>query len=794
MKFWYKSFLLAVTGVLLFMMYEMQSSTEEGGIVLNEICSNNFTLVRDESGGYSDYIELYNPGQEEVWLEGYYLSDDEHQLQKYALERICIPAAGYSVIWLDGQSDTSGGQVGFKISRLGEEIFLSDTGGNIIDSVVVPELSYNTCYGRAEDGGEEWRIMTATSGSSNEGAEILPAVELDIPVFNKESGFYKEPFELSITAAADEEIYYTLDGSDPSPGAMRYEGSLEIEDASEQENVYAARTDLSPTRSYVPSFKVDKATIVRAVSYNREKDLISEIVTRVYFVGYDQQKEYENLPVISLVTDADNLFDPERGIYTNGQAFEEYKAEGGLLNGELLDSFVDGEGEQRFLYMASNAFNDGKEWEREASFTYFDENHQYCFTQNVGIRVAGQSTRATPKKSFSIYGRSIYDENTIFPYEFFPGTTYSSIKLRNGGNNNDTAMITDAFLEELALPRNVSVQRSRPCILFLNGEYWGIYNIRERYKEEYLRNHFGVSEGNVWIVDSGAARVGGVSAQEAYENMVSMVTECDLSFDDVYEMICGYIDIQSLIDYCCINLYVNNTDVYLDANTAVWRTVETEDTRYGDGKWRWMLFDLDVTLQRSSDDTTAWMEEYSLLREPMVESLMKNAQFRRQFCLTFMDIANTAYAYDTVHGKLMEWKEVYEIQTVKSHQRFFDEDFTQDEFDGYMWEIDEFFRERFPFAMESLAAKFGLTGSLETLTVLNKTLEGGTVMVNTAQLDAGEWKGQYFTDYPLSLTAVAKDGYRFVGWQGDVAGEQEWMEISVPAGGLTVEAVFEKVD
>ena len=111
-----------------------------------------------------------------------------------------------------------------------------------------------------------------------------------------------------------------------------------------------------------------------------------------------------------------------------------------------------------------------------------------------------------------------------------------------------------------------------------------------------------------------------------------------------------------------------------------------------------------------------------------------------------------------------------------------------------MREIDDFFRDRFPFAMESLAEKFGLTGSLETLTVLNRTLEGGTVAVNTASSDREEWEGRYFTDFPLTLTATAREGYRFAGWQGDVTGEQEQIEVSVPTGGLVLEAVFEKME
>ncbi len=793
MKTQYRHLLAIGIIILPFPFFLLLSSPPAGQIMINEVCSNNFSLAPNETGEYTDYIELYNPGTEELSLEGYYLSDREAHLQKYSLSHIILPPEGYYVVWLDGLSGTARGQEGFRLSRQGETVYLSNGKGQVIDSVTIPPLPYNTCYGRLADGGAKWSVMAGTPGSTNTDAAPLPTVALADPVFSMESGFYDTPFQLTIKAPEGEVVYYTLDGSDPTPESERFPGSLEITDASLQENVYAARTDLSPTRSFVPSFLVDKATVVRAASYNKEKNIASQVVTKVYFVGFGQKKEYQDLPVISLVTDQDNLFHAERGIYGNGAALEQYKADGGLSDGKLLDSFVDTNGEQRFLYMASNAFNDGKEWEREASFTYFDESHGYCFTQNVGIQIAGQSTRATPKKSFSIYGRDIYDKEVVFPYQFFPDTSYSSIKLRNGGNNNDSVVITDAFLEELAQGRNVSTQGTSPCILFLNGEYWGIYNIRERYKEEYLRNHFGISEGNVWIVDSGSARVGGVQAQEAYENMLNMVMDCDLSYDDVYAMVCESVDVQSLIDYLCINLYINNMDVYLGANTAVWRSAEKEDRAYGDAKWRWMLFDLDVSLLPNDEDNPSWMEEYPLLAEPVVKSFLANEEFRKQFCLSFMDIANTTYAYGRVHEKLMDWKETYGPQTVKSHQRFFDEGFTLETFDSYIADIDHFFKNRFDFAMEGLAETFDLKGSLEPLAVRNNTPEGGYVTVNTATLDHGDWQGQYFTDYPISLTAIPKEGYRFAGWQGDAAGLDPSLKLTLPPGGIQLEAVFEKI-
>lgn len=793
MKFWYKSSLLILTGILIILIYKMYS-LDSRHIVINEICSNNFSLFTDEEGIYSDYVELYNAGSAEIRLDGYYLSDDENYLLKYPLDSVTIPPQGYYVVWLDGMDDPSMGRTGFKISRRGDNVFLSNKRCDIIDSVAVPELSYNTVYARISDGGNDWGIMTATAGGSNAQAGVMASVELEDLVFSAESGFYDEPFRLEITAGGDEDIYYTLDGSDPVVGTNLYQGPIEVKDASDQENVYAARTDLSPTRNYTPPFKVDKATIVRAVSHDREKGVVSRIVSKVYFVGYGQREEYLELPVLSLVTDPSNLFDRESGIYGNGVALEQYKADGGVEDGKLLESFVDADGDTRQLYMASNAFNDGKEWEREAALTCFDKNHEYSFTQNVGIRIAGQSTRSRIQKSLRIYGRSIYDQTEVFPYEFFPGCSYSTIKLRNGGNNNETVMITDAFLEKMAEGRNVSIQDSTPCVLFLNGEYWGIYNIRERYGEEYLSNHFGVNEDNVWIIDSEAAKAGGGEAWEAYDSMLNLVMECDLAYDDVYEMLDGFIDMQSLIDYCCINLYVNNRDIALGTNTALWRTAEPEESVYGDCRWRWMLYDMDISLFHDENVPITWMEDYPLLNEPVIEKLMINGRFRREFCLTFMDIANTVYAYDTVHERLLEWEKIYEAQVVKTQRRFWDEGFTTEEFGGYIAEMDEFFNNRFSFAMASLADYFELSGGLETICIRNSLPEGGSVRINTALLRDNEWSGRYFTDYPVTVTAIPQEGYRFAGWKGDITGQNEQTEVNIPAGGITIEAIFERVE
>lgn len=795
------SSLLILTVFFVSLIFFILSAANQKPVVINEVCSNNFNLLKDDTGLYSDYIELYNAGNETISLEGCFLSDDENQLYKYPLETISIPPMGYHVIWLTKKTDviipentnvTRDTNSEFDISKYGEKIYLSDSNsGEILDEVEIPELLYNTCYGRIEDGGSEWAKMSGTAGRTNTDSKILPNASLTAPVFNVESGFYKDSFEVEITASEDDTIYYTLDGSIPTCDSYIYQTPIMIDDISQRENIYASRDDLSPTRQYIPSFPVDKATVLRAVSYNAEDNAISNVVTKVYFIGYDNRIEYDNLPVVSIATDSNNLFGAETGIYGNGIALEQYKEAGGLQNGKLLDSFTDQEGNEHALYMASNAFNKGREWEREVSLTYFNNLHDFCFEQNVGIRIAGQSTRSRQQKSLSIFGREIYGNNALLPYEFFPGTSYSTIKLRNGGNKNGMVMITDAFLEELAEGRNVSIQRATPCVLFINGEYWGIYNIRERYKEEYLSNHYDVNENNVWIINRGIVEAGGNEAWDAYQFMIYMINECDLSYDDVYDMICDIIDVQSLIDYWCINLYTGNKDVSFTKNTALWRTIETEEGTYGDGKWRWMHYDMDLSL--SGDDDVSWMKNHPLMDEPVITSMFANDRFKKQFCLTFMDIANTNYSYDLVHEKLMEWEDIYRKQVVKTNQRFVEENFNEVTFHGYIEEIDNFFRDRLPFAMESLAYTFGLTGEIETITIENHSPEGGTVIVNTAQLDGlEEWSGQYFTDYPITLTAVPKEGYHFAGWLGDINREEDTVEIELPGGGLKLEAVFEK--
>lgn len=759
-------------------------------IVVNEVCSNNFSAGHNENGEYADCIELYNPGRYAVTLDGYFLTDDEKEPEKYSLEGLVVPAKGYTLVWLDKEC-------GLRISKDGDRIFLADANRGIyLDQAVIPKLSYDTSYGRVEDGKAKWSIMSPTLGSANDEASLLPAVSLEKPVFETESGFYEEAFSLHLYSRSGEKIYYTLDGSEPDKDSFVYEEPLWIADNSGEENRYASRSDLTPTKSYIPDFPVDKAVVVRAMCYNPATGQASDIVTQTYFIGYRQRTEYAQMPVISLTADPGDLFDNQTGIYGNGAKYEEYLAGGGRKDGEILDQYLDENGETKFRYMASNAFEEGREWERKAVIAYFDENRSHIFTQSVGIRIAGNSTCGAPQKSLNVFARDIYEDGESLPYDFFgEGYAYSSIKLRNGGGNTDKVKFLDAFLEEASRKRNISIQGARPCVVFLNGEYWGIYHIRERYDAQYPAARFGLEPDGVMVVKAGNAVTAPKETLTAYQYMIDVVTECELVYDDTYALASSLVDIQSLIDYCCIHLYLDNRDVAFGYNTALWRTVQ-EGTAYSDGKWRFMLYDMDDCIFPDSnvwDGRENWMAEHPLLNEPAVLSLLENESFRRQFCISFMDIANETFSYERMHSMLAEWGSLYERQIVKDHKCFYDSAYSREDFWQEVAAMDDFFKGRFGFAMESLAKTFQLEGELTRVKVGVNDTEGGMVTVNTAPLEeCSVWEGYYYSDFPVTVMATPREGYRFVSWQGDVSGTEAEVSLSLEDGAVSLQAVFEK--
>lgn len=658
-------------------------------IVINEVCSNNFSVLKDEYSNYPDYIEIYNPSNMPIPLEGMGLSDSR-ELKKYEFENIWIGPKSYHIIYADEKSGDQCAE--FSLDRNGETVYLFSRSGKLIDYVEIPQLEYNTSYARINDNDEEWQRRTATPGMSNSESAKVVDPTIETVKFSMEGGFFEEEFYLSLEGTEKGIIYYTLDGSEPSLKSICYTEPILITEVSQNENVLSARDDLTPRSISIPDFKVDKAMVVRASVYDVDKQSFGKSIAHTYFIGYEKKEEYSNFPIISMVTDPQNLFDYEYGIYGNGVRYQKYLDNGGLKDGEIVEYFEHEDGGVEYLYTASNAFNNGREWEREAQIEYFDKEHKNRNRQSIGIRIAGNSTNTWAHKAFNFFARDIYDENITMTFNWNgEENSWKTVKMRNGGNECNTSKIKEPFMHSLVKERNVSIQDAAPYILFINGEYWGIYSMRERYNEEYVEKHYGVEKRDVWLID--AKKSENRKALKEYEYLINYLEKTDFTVTENYRKLCELIDIQSFIDFYCINIYLGNTDVFLGKNNAIWRSAEIKNEEYYDGKWRWMLYDLDLTCEKYNENS--FNEEVNrLMKEASFKNIIRNDEFRERFYNSFLEIANICFDEQDVNLQLNEWVSCYKDQVLKSHRQFVDVNYTEETYQAHIDKIKEFFKKR----------------------------------------------------------------------------------------------------
>lgn len=341
--------------------------------------------------------------------------------------------------------------------------------------------------------------------------------------------------------------------------------------------------------------------------------------------------------------------------------------------------------------------------------------------------------------------------------------------------------LADAMVQDLFPDRAVSTQGCIPVRVFLNGEFLYDSYMLERYDDNYFQQHYGVQ--NRILVKNGYPDEEPSPRSQTdyfeYEDFLNWVKSTDFSDPEQWETFCEKADVQSFIDYMSINYFLCNLDFDDRHNQVLWRSPVLGQEPYGDMRWRWCIYDVDSLMWAFGPSFQGGAETVSLFSigseldnrtEPPLFSthnaLKSNPEYCRRFVLSFMDICNNNLAVEKTDAVLAKYG------------------YTPDWMMGY-------FRKRPDYAPGHLAEEFGLTGSLETVTVTCEQPEMGEVTVNTSQIDlsGGSWTGKYFTDYPITVTAVPKEGYRFLGWKGDADQAEPTLTCAVD-GGITLEAVF----
>ena len=704
---------------------------------LKPLCINELSVssLATQVGGstiYEDYIELYNPNNNTISLDGLYLSDTSD----YTLAplpdvtigpgaHLCIYAAGQDGSVPEGQLS-----VPFSLSE-NETISLTrleeNTAGTastiLLDTVYIPDsMKIGAVYARTEDGGETFAQMRPSPGTANQEAALV----LEDPIFSQPGGFYEDTVSLQISSSSGTTVHYTLDGSDPTTDSPLYSGSLTLMDPSSHSDRYASRTDITEEDSgYLPpDSPVDKAVVLRAVAFDAAGNS-SNITTATYFIDFDQKDGYENAAVLSLVTDPDNLFSSETGIYVRSALYDDAMEAGLIYNGLPWT----------YLTEYTNYYLEGAEAERPVYIQFFNASREETLAQDCGIRIRGNESRHFPQKSFSLYARSRYGSSSFSPVFFDTGISYPNLILNSG------RQLKKIFFFSLVEDRDTAIQQYTPCQVFLNGEYWGMYYLMEKYSSEYLAGHYDVAPDNTLLVkDTRYVENGSPQDIARYKELRTFLAEQNLADPDVYQELLTKMDMQSFIDWMCTNIYIANTDTKpLGGNVLTWQTLTPENDAEGDGRFRW----------------------------EHVKALLENLEEQHAWADTGWMRWNTAPQTGT-----------FEEQTAELHT---------------------FFEHRAEYIIPMLAEHFGLQGPLVDTTLSSVPDKQGSIKLNTISPDLSEtdWNGQYYTDYPMTVRADSAKGYRFVRWEVDggeiVSGDVNDPEIQVHlSGDVRITAHFKK--
>ncbi|HRU70212.1 MAG TPA: CotH kinase family protein [Kiritimatiellia bacterium] len=639
----------------------------------------------------------------------------------------------------------------FKISAGGCDLILTRSDGSVADQVAVPVMPSDCAAGRAPDGIGVWRVLPVpTPGFVNnthvvyEG--VVSAVEPSIA-----PGFYPESLLIKLsTATPDAEIYYTTDGSEPTIQSERYSRPFALNNRSLEPDALCL---INTGTSYVtPTTPQPKACVLRAVAV-RPGWMPSPLFGGTWFVG--PQTASFTVPVLSIASDHANIFGPT-GLYGNPDGAN------------------------------------GNDWECPFNVEMFVDQTRVV-GQIMGARIHGGYSRAMAQKTLRLYARSEYGTSTI-AYPIFPDQpqfdAYKRVLLRNGGNDWAKSMIRDAVAQELCKHLRHDTQAYRPSVVFLNGEYWGVHNLRERYDARYLERVYGVDPEQVDIIGfpyGSSVPVADEGSAADFNALLTWLSSHSLTDAASYTTVTGQVDVANFMDYMLANMFVVNRD-WPGNNIKFWRTRVANtapDAPYAhDARWRWLMFDVDFAFagwdtDPPSTDMWAWATSTTgsgrvcEAATRLFRKLLENADFRARMLTRYADQLNTAYQPRRTRAVTERIRDAVAPEMPRHIARWPGAINSMNTWSNQVASIWEYARDRHGWEWRHMCSRFSL--STVEVCVATSDMAHGRVQVNDILVDSDTlgipdpaapypWRGWYFREIPVTLRALPCPGYRFVNW------------------------------
>jgi hypothetical protein len=684
-------------------------------VFINEYMASNAVTIKDpDYNNYADWIELYNAGETAVNLKGYSITDNLSQPKKFVFTAdIVILPHSFVIIWADDAA--VGVHTNFKLSAAGESIGLYDPAGSLVDTVTFGPQPNDISKGRYPDGASSWYAMSpATPGTANLESSIVE--KLSQPLFSHAAGFY--PAAVSVTL------------SHPIPGVtLRY-----------------TRDGHTPTQNstlYLTPIAVDSTQAIRVRAF-KDGMLPSRIATSTYFIDIQS-----DLPVFSLTTDPENFFSDTAGIYVIG------------TNGIIGNC-------------STAPRNWNQEWERPVDLEFFEKDKHLAFNVSTGVQIYGGCTRLYPQKSLAFYFRGEYGFGKL-KYGLFPDQTiteYNNFVLRSSGQDWWRTMFREGMAHILfKTGMKIDYVDYRPSVLFINGQYWGIHNIREKLNEHYVESHHNINGDNIDLIEI-SKEVGANNGDvTAYNAMISYLTANSLAVQSNFDYISSMIDLDEYIDYQIAQIYAANGD-WPGSNMKLWRE------RKPGSKWRWMIYDLDFTFggnaqgqyftntlaQATATNGPAWPNPpWSTL---MLRRMLENTGFRNEFIQRYAAHLNTTFEKSHVHA-VIDSLALGIASEIPRHKSRWPQSMSLDKnnWAGNIQIMKDFATYRPDTSMKHFRDKFSLPG-INRLNISRNIPDAGRIYTNSVEVKKNGSNNTFFRGVPLRIRAEALPGFRFVQWEG----------------------------
>lgn len=673
--------------------------------------------------------EIYSGGfPEPIWIDlkkfpliigDNVLAIEVHNYNEGSSDLSCIPfltvgynskKSNYRSLDLRMEIPPSFLHTNFKIKSEGETIILSDQKGEVLDTISTGNIPTDKSKGRTNESSEWSLFEKPTPGFTNDQKSYQGF--LSAPFFSNESGFYNETKFINLTHEdKDVIIYYTLDGSVPNQNSKIFKLPLII----------------------------DGNTVIRAIAL-KEGWLKSNVISKNYIFD-----DVYDIPTILLSVEPSHFFNPDTGIYVKGP-----------------------NASSNFPHFGANFWED---WERPIHFEIIETNGQK-FSSDAGTKIYGAWSRGHSQKSLSFFSRKKYGPSS-FNYKIFPNInieSYESFILRNSGNDWDASMLRDGYTSILLNGINVDYQKFRPTIVYLNGEYWGIHNMREKISEHFISSHHEINTDDIDLIALNGEEEDNIELihgnKAGYYDLLEYISSNDLSDQSVYNIINSLIDIDEHINYQIFQIFIDNRD-WPGNNVKLWK-----DNRKN-GKWRWILYDTDWGFAFPS-----WMSkhyEFNTLDFALESNgpewpnppwstyffrkLLHNDSYKNQFINTYSDLLNSVFMPNNLNAKLDSVKNNISKHIPKHRERWNRLQNWNNEID----KIKEFNNKRYIYARNHIKDEFQLSNPKNIILSITPK-NSGKIKFNSLMINESPWSGKYFPDIPLKVKAIPNEGYTFIGW------------------------------